>query len=120
MQLSMMVQVIHLTHWVVLLFVLLAWMSPWPALLWLHVVFVPGMIIHWRTNNNRCVLTELEEKYKVRAGTIAIEDEEAQFVRSIWLRAVGSEPSERLLKALYYGLPALAWLLSVSRLALKA
>lgn len=116
----MMVQVIHLIHWVVLLFVLLAWVSPWPTLLWIHVIFVPGMIIHWRTNNNRCVLTELEEKFKVRTGKVANEDDEAQFVKSIWLRVAGRHPSERVLNALYYGLPGLAWLATVLRLLFTA
>jgi len=116
----MMVHVIHLTHWVVLLFVLLAWVSPWPALLWLHAIFVPGMMIHWRTNDNRCVLTELEEKYKVRTGKVVVADEEAQFVKSIWLRFFGGQPSERVLSALYYGVPGLAWLTSVLRLLFMA
>ncbi len=107
-----------MAHWAVLIFVLTAWLSPWPSVLWLHVVFVPLMLLHWKTNENRCVLSELEEKYKSTNSEIK-RAEESQFIKMVWMKIFGRLPTEGTLDFINYGLSALVWLFSVVRLWIR-
>ena len=112
---------INLTHWTVILFVLTGWLSPWNTLVWTHVLFIPLMILHWRTNENRCLLTELEAKYKepqpaLATGESLEAEEEEGFIKSAWARAYGRAPSDSDLAVIIYVVLALVWTLSVYRL----
>jgi hypothetical protein len=120
-----MVRVINVAHWVILLFVLTAWMWPWPAAWWLHIVFVPLMIIHWRTNRNRCFLSQLEERFRLKETTengpitraiTEVEVEESHFIRSVIKKFFGVSPTIAMVEWINYGVMSIAWLGSAIRL----
>ncbi len=50
------VLIIHLS---ITLFCIVAFLGP-EAVLWFHVVFVPLMVLHWRLNDDICILTDAE------------------------------------------------------------
>lgn len=108
---------IHYCHWVVLFFVITGWLSPWREALWLHVFFVPMMIAHWKTNEDRCVLTEMEARF--RSYDYKEEVQEGQFLKEIMHKLFGRVPSEETMTKITYGVLAIAWTLSVLRLTWK-
>lgn len=120
-----MLKFIQYTHWAVLLFVLTAWFYPWAPALWLHVVFVPLMILHWRTNRNRCFLSQLEEKYKVPHEAsvhqrVKRDAHESQFIKHVWAKIFRKTPTDRVLNKAIYGIVGLVWAISVARLTMMA
>jgi hypothetical protein len=128
-------RLIHFIHWAFLVFVLSGWIFPWDLSLWLHATMIPGLILHWRTNENRCILTELEHKFKnveeklfsgVGAASssqmpITVEFEPAraqqgQFIKSAWERFFGHTPSDELLSGVIYGIMGLVWAITLGQL----
>lgn len=53
---------IKMIHWMLILFLILSPFSNNEWILTLHMIIVPGIVIHWITNNNICSLTYLESK----------------------------------------------------------
>ena len=61
---------ISVLHVLVILFVLLVPFSDNDALMFLHILVVPFIIIHWLTNNNKCCLSTAEKHIrKIAHGT---------------------------------------------------
>jgi hypothetical protein len=59
---SVIASIIKLCHWGLILFILLAPILGSEMLLTYHTIIIPGILIHWLTNNNMCSLTLLESK----------------------------------------------------------
>lgn len=55
---------VHIFHWVIILFVLFAPFVNVPSILILHITFNMSLIIHWVNNNNVCSLSLLESKLR--------------------------------------------------------
>lgn len=121
-------QLVHTVHWIFLLFVLTGWLLPWPAALIAHLIIVPGLIVHWRTNENRCILTELEERFKgepsplKKSSEVAHQEaaEEGQFLKAAWAKVYGKKPTDELMSRITYGTMIIVWLLSLLRLLAKS
>lgn len=47
-------------HMLVIIWVLFGWMISWPVALIIHIVALPVFIVHWKTNDGQCILTNLE------------------------------------------------------------
>jgi hypothetical protein len=128
-------RLLHFIHWAFLAFVLIGWVLPWEMSLWLHAAMIPGLILHWRTNENRCILTELEHRFKNEeekmfsgAGaasgahlpmTFEIEPpraQQGQFIKSAWERFFGHTPSDDLLSGVIYGIMGLVWAITLGQL----
>lgn len=58
-----------------------------------HLVFVPGMMLHWYTNDNKCFLTNLENNLK-RKNKIN-EEEEKGFANKIISRVFNYEIDDK-------------------------
>jgi hypothetical protein len=112
-------QLVHTVHWIFLLFVLTGWLLPWPAALAAHLLMIPGLILHWRTNNNRCVLTEIEERLRPKVDRESVV-EEGQFIKGAWAKAYGQEPTDELLSRVIYGTMVFVWLLSLAHLLMTS
>jgi hypothetical protein len=116
-------QLVHTVHWIFLLFVLTGWMLPWPMALIAHLLIVPGLILHWRTNENRCILTELEERFKVKDSPLESSSpplrhetaEEGQFLKAAWTKAYGKKPTDEIMSRITYGTMIVVWILSLGR-----
>lgn len=118
-----MAKAIHYVHWLIVAFVLTAWAWPWSEVLWVHALFVPLMIVHWRTNRNRCILTQLELRFQdpnaIEAAGSTVEAEERQFVKVMFKKVFGRAPSSAATNTMSYSLALTAWLLTVIRLTLQ-
>lgn len=52
--------VIGVLHLLIYLFMILAHFSFNLYILWMHIIFSCGILLHWILNDNKCFLTELE------------------------------------------------------------
>jgi len=59
---STLLSIVKICHWALILFILLAPIIGGETLLTYHTIVVPGILIHWITNNNVCSLTMLESR----------------------------------------------------------
>jgi hypothetical protein len=112
----MIARLLHALHILILAFVLMAWLLPWQFVWIVHLMFIPGMILHWYTNANRCVLTEIEAKYRVPEVGVKKEADEGYFIKTLWAKFFGRVPSEKTLIRVIYAVMALVWSLSLIRL----
>ena len=63
-------KMVYFLHVGVVVFVTWAWVLPWPEVWWVGVIFIPLMLLHWKTADV-CILTTLEMKLRghPEAGT---------------------------------------------------
>jgi len=47
-------------HVLIYLFMILGLFSSNLSIIWTHIIFSSALLLHWLTNNNKCILTELE------------------------------------------------------------
>ena len=59
---KVLVTLIKFIHYLLIMFIIVVPFTTSEYLLTLHAVGIPGLIIHWITNNNICSLTLLESK----------------------------------------------------------
>lgn len=52
--------IVNIIHWILILFIVLVPFIGNELLLSLHAILIPGIMMHWVTNNNVCSLTALE------------------------------------------------------------
>lgn len=113
-------RVIQLVHISILIFVLTAWALPWRSVLLVHSFFVPIMILHWWTNDNRCFLTQLEARLRGSSPTTKCvsaphRTEEGQFLKGLMKRVFGHVPSDRTMKIAVYGILVAVWTAGLTR-----
>lgn len=56
------VQSVRILHWMLIAFIIIVPFTGSEWLLAMHAVMIPGIIIHWITNNNMCSLSFIEAK----------------------------------------------------------
>ena len=88
------------------LFVLFAWLTPWDAVLAVHLCLVPLMQVQWWLNNDTCLLTNLE-RFLLNKPQEAPGD----FVKSLLSLFLSDLPSDHALKLGIYIVTWGAWLL---------
>lgn len=99
-------------HLAILLFVLLGWLAPWRNILLLHAAFVPLMILHWKTNNDTCCLTSVEQQLR---GSHR-ENTAGSFIKSILLVFFVSLPPDSVIQRYLYLTLFTTWGVGVLRL----
>jgi hypothetical protein len=107
-------RIVCIIHLLAIGFIVFGWLLPQNFLIF-HITFVPLTFLHWKTNNNRCVLTQLQkyfEKGKVKKA------EEGDFVRSLF-KKMGLELSNKQLFFVIYGLMFLSLFISILRYILE-
>ncbi|MEK7355160.1 MAG: DUF2784 family protein [Bdellovibrionota bacterium] len=104
------IRILQLTHTALLLFVMTACFLPWKEVWLVHLVFVPLMFLHWKTNRNRCVLTQIEARLKGER-----EVPEGGFIKGLWIKIFKRAPSERTLQRLINSILVVVWTTSVLR-----
>jgi hypothetical protein len=103
--------VIRTLHFSILLFVMLGWAAPSQSARILHLLLIPILILHWKTNNDTCILTSFEAR--IRGEELP---EEGGFIRSLLERLTTREIPEASLRAGIYGCMATAWIIGAARL----
>ncbi len=104
-----------LTHIGITLFCCIAFLGPEPVL-WFHLAFVPLMLLHWRLNDDICILTDLE--LKLLGLTRDNAEPNRHFVRRLSSAFLKEPLSEVGADKLAKGIVWLAWGISAGRLAM--
>ncbi|MGB3188555.1 MAG: DUF2784 family protein [Limnoraphis sp.] len=97
-------------HFLILFFVLFGWIIPGQLWRVIHLIFVPAMILQWQFNQGTCLLTNIENK--LRGETSEKQQQQGQFIKSLWRKCFNSLPSDQTLKKWVYGIIIISWLLS--------
>jgi hypothetical protein len=109
---SKLVLFIHLS---ITLFCIVAFLGPEPVL-WFHVVFVPLMVLHWRLNDDICILTDAE--LWLRGETRDDIGEGRYFVSRISEFFLSEPFTEETSDKVARGVTWVVWAISVIRLGL--
>ena len=99
-----MMRCVRTLHVVVMLFMIFGWISSNPKVLMAHIITVLVVMLQWRLNSGRCILTDIEHFLKRRqVNRIAITDssEETSFTRRM-CEAIGIGLSDKALSFLIY------------------
>lgn len=79
MTVDFLIVLIRVIHTAILGFVLLAWAIPNSVAWKVHIILIPVMVLHWRTNQNKCFLTDIENWLRKKKERPVIES----FVKSL-------------------------------------
>ena len=111
MMTTSLIRAIQFFHFAVIVFVLTACVLPWREVWIAHAIFVPLMVLHWKTNRNRCVLTQIEAKLKGER-----EVAESGFIKKLIARITGKEPSDQALQLAIDSILVAVWGVTIGRL----
>ena len=100
-------------HYAVLLFVLLGWLVSLPVVWIIHLIFVPALVLHWKTNEQRCFLSDLE---KALFNSPVIREERSPFIKHVLRLIIRRTPSDRFTAFVIYGAMLCSWTISLLRL----
>ena len=62
LKMSWLVNAVRFLHWSLIAFIIIVPFTGNEWLLAMHAVMIPGIVIHWITNNNMCSLSYIEAK----------------------------------------------------------
>ena len=108
------VLIIRFIHLFSLLFVIFAWLLPYRLATIIHLFFVPLMIVQWKLNQNRCLLTDLENYL----DNTSVQQEPGGFIKSILKKFYDPLPSEQKIKITIYTALLISYLISLLRVLL--
>lgn len=110
---------VWLVHVVIVAFIVLGWLLPWPAALWTVALGVPALQLTWRAFGDRCPLTVLEERLREPVPEPRPEDGEGprNFVADLLSGVLGRPVSHRITNRLVHGVTWFAFSVAVFRLA---
>lgn len=100
---------LKIVHWVVVVYNLTGWLAASQAWLMAYLVFVPIMVIHWRLNNNTCILNNVETWIESGKWRNEGNPEEGAFVHTALQRALGWAPPKKLFDQLIYVVMLILW-----------
>lgn len=109
----------HGLHMALVFFGLLGWIVPQNDWLIAHLIFIPGLLVVWRLNENTCPINNLETWLTTGRWRNPANVEEGGFVRAAVARYMGIELSETVMNNVIYGLMGLTWLFSWLHLWLR-
>jgi hypothetical protein len=113
------IQALKLIHLIITLFVVGAWLLPWERAWMVNLFFIPALIIHWKTNNNDCVLTNIEHGWlkKHRPDLLEADKAQGEFTRRLLRPFLGNRELTRAeMMKVIYGSMALSWIVCAMRL----
>ena len=106
-----------LLHLVIMVFIVLGWISPWRGLLIFYLVFLPGVILHWKLNHDACALNNLESWLRYRRWRAPDRNpEEGAWLRTLIGSWTGMVLSRARMDVIIYAVMLLCWGLAWWRL----
>jgi len=109
---------LHAHHMLLVVYGLLGWLVPSAPWLVAHLVFIPGLLLVWRVNDNTCPLNNLESRLLTGDWRSPANAEEGGFLRAIVIRYLRLTPTIAQMDTITYAIMGVVWLLSWAHLAL--
>jgi len=106
-------------HIAVLIYVLAGWLFPERGALTFYLLFLPGMLLHWRLNGNSCVLNNLESWLRTGRWRDPSSREEGQWLATLIKDVSGLQFTTAQMDLFTYGALALLWGTGLSHLILQ-
>jgi hypothetical protein len=108
-----MIKFLSALHLAIVLFVIFGFLFIQKPVLIFHLIFLPILILHWRTNGGVCYITQLQNKIE----PIVKPKEELQggFSEALITKITGRQPTKLQLKKIIYGLMMVSWLISFAK-----
>jgi hypothetical protein len=100
-------------HLVILTFITLGWIIPLRGVLIFYLVFGPATILHWKLNEDACVLNNLESWLRYRRWRAPDRNpEEGAWLRTLIGSMTGVMFSKARMDLVIYGAMTLFWALA--------
>ncbi len=110
------ISLIRALHLGILLFVVFGWIFEDAYILWFHIALLPLILLQWKLNKGRCVLTDLEYFLVGENKSTSEGDEAPGFVRRIVMSVCNVNPTEEQLEHVLTAIMTICWLLSLYKL----
>ena len=110
--------IIHLIHYLLVIFILSGWLFSANIILTSHVILIPIIILHWKTNRGRCILTEIEGALRRVEKKIDKKNEQESFVKKFLAKFFDPLPSDEKIKAAIYISIWSSWTISLLKILL--
>lgn len=102
-------------HWIIVIYILTGWLASSVQWLMVYLVFVPIIVIHWRLNDNSCIINNIETLLVTGKWRNENNPEEGGFVHTTFLKVLGWAPPARVFDHLIYVLMVVLWLAAYIR-----
>lgn len=109
---------INIIHLIVIIFVLAAPFSNSNYLLFVHVVIVPFIMLHWILNSNVCCLTVLEKYIRTKTVSTKIKDDDC-FTYQLIAPIYDFSKNHQAFETFIYILTITVWLISIYNISYK-
>jgi hypothetical protein len=103
-------------HFVVMLYIVSGWLAPWAAMQIFYLVFLPGVAIQWRFNQNSCVLNNLESLMRTGRWRNPENVEEGAWLLTLVRSVLGLKVTHGQMDAFTYTVLAILWTLDLGHL----
>lgn len=102
-------------HVLVLLFIVAGWLLPLRAALTAYLIFLPLVMLHWKLNQDACVLNNIESWLRHRRWRAPDKNaEEGAWLRTLIASLTGVALSRRAMDVVIYTAMAVFWLLALA------
>ena len=110
----MLALLIHIFHRVFTYFTLFGFLLPKKYLIY-HLLCFPGILIHWMTNNNKCILTELEIQLSGKSWSEYESEYSIKLLKSFGINVKKDKNTKDFITKLYITSYTISWLISLIR-----
>lgn len=100
---------LKIVHWAIVIYILTGWMVASAQWLGVYLVLVPIIVIHWRLNDNSCIINNIETLLITGKWRNESNPEEGGFVHTSFLKVFGWAPPARVFDQLIYVLMSVFW-----------
>ncbi len=101
-------------HLFVVFMATFGWALPWHYCWWITFISVPIIKLHWKTNNDVCILTTLENKY--RGYDNAENDDQEWFIKRLLSTFMKELPTDENIRLGMNFIMFTSWLIAGIRL----
>ncbi len=103
-------------HLLVMGFIVLGWLSPWPSVLIFYLVLLPVVTLQWLLNRDSCVLNNLESLIRTGRWRSPENPEEGAFLLELVRRVTGLDIGQDHMNTFIYTAMAVFWGLGLGHL----
>ena len=97
-------------HLVILATIVLGWSAPWRGFLVFYLVFIPATVLHWKFNNDACILNNMENWLRYRRWRAPERNaEEGAWLRTLIHSFTGIALTRQAMDAVIYLAMAVFW-----------
>jgi hypothetical protein len=101
-------------HVLVLLFIVAGWLVPARGVLMAYLLFLPLVMLHWKLNQDACVLNNIESWLRYRRWRAPEKNaEEGAWLRTLIASLSGIALSRRAMDVVIYSAMTLFWVLAI-------